>query len=163
MNKLYSFNVKYATEEDIPAIAEITHDAFIKYCELAKIPPTVEALRETHEDIRRDIIEKDVFVAFIDDEPVGSVRVAEIDEKTSYLSRFGVSENHRNSGIGKILLNVVDKLMREKRMERLMLNTSSAAFPLIRFYYGRGFYITGVEYSRGYPRAELVKFYEYKD
>ena len=160
MNKLYSFNVKYATEDDIPAISKITKEAFLRYCDLAQIPPNVDALRETYEDIQSDIENKTVFVAFIDGEPVGSVRVGMIDEKTAYLSRFGVDENHRNSGIGKILLNVVDNLMRENNVEKLMLHTSSAALSLVRFYYGRGFYISSVEYSRGYPRAELVKYYK---
>lgn len=159
MNNLYSFNVKYAKEDDIPAISKITKEAFIRYCELAQIPPNVDALNESYEDILNDIKTKTVFVAFIDGEPVGSVRVGKIDDKTAYLSRFGVDENHRNNGIGKILLNVVDNLMREEKIDCLMLHTSSAAIPLVRFYYGRGFHITSVEYSRGYPRAEFVKYY----
>ena len=43
---------------------------------------------------------------------------------------------------------------------RSALHTCSKVTALIRFYYGRGFYISDVDYSRGYPRAELIKEYE---
>ena len=56
-------------------------------------------------------------------------------------------------------MNVVDKVMRENHVKLLRLHTASKVTALIRFYYGRGFYIASVENSRGYPRAELVKEY----
>ena len=74
-------------------------------------------------------------------------------------SRFAVASHHRNNGIGKILMNVVDKVMTQNHVKVLRLHTASKVAALIRFYYGRGFYIAGVENSRGYPRAELIKEY----
>ena len=158
-NSFYAFEVKAATEEDIPAIHKITHDAFLKYCEMAGLDYDIEALTETFDDIRNDINTKNVFVVRIDDEPVGAVRIEILPDNEAYLSRFAVASNHRNNGIGKILMNVVDKVMRENNIKTLRLHTSSKVTALIRFYYGRGFYISGVEYSRGYPRAELIKEY----
>lgn len=159
MESLYAFEVKHATEEDIPAIHKITKDAFLKYCEMAGLSYDIEALNETYEDIRRDIHEKNVFVVRIDDEPVGTVRIELLPNGEAYLSRFGVASQHRNNGIGKILMNVVDKVMRENSVKTLRLHTASKVATLIRFYYGRGFYIASVENSRGYPRAELIKEY----
>ncbi len=160
MESLYAFEVKRATEEDIPAINKITKDAFLNYCESAGLNYDIEALNETHDDILKDIHEKDVFVVRIDDEPVGAVRIQLLDNNEAYLSRFAVGSSHRNNGIGKILMNVVDKVMRQNNVKTLRLHTASKVSTLIRFYYGRGFYIKSVEESRGYPRAELIKEYK---
>ena len=158
-NSFYVFEVKSATEEDIPAIHKITHDAFLKYCEMAWLDYNIEALTETYDDIRRDIETKNVFVVRIDDEPVGAVRIELLPNNEAYLSRFAVASSNRNNGIGKILMKVVDKVMKENNVKTLRLHTCSKVTALIRFYYGRGFYISDVEYSRGYARAELVKEY----
>ncbi len=158
-NSFYAFEVKSATEEDIPAIHKITHDAFLKYCEMAGLDYNIEALTETYDDIRRDIETKNVFVVRIDDEPVGAVRIKLLPNNEAYLSRFAVASSNRNNGIGKILMKVVDKVMKENNVKTLRLHTCSKVTALIRFYYGRGFYISDVEYSRGYARAELIKEY----
>lgn len=159
IDKLYAFEIKRATEEDIPAIIKITKDAFLKYCEMAGLDYDIEALNETYDDVKRDIETKEVYVVFIDDEPIGAVRVEILENNEAYLSRFSVKSSERNNGIGKILMSVVDKMMEENNVRFLRLHTGSHVTPLIRFYYGRGFYITAVENSRGYPRAELVKDY----
>ena len=157
--QLYVFEVKRAVEDDIPAIIKITKDAFIKYCEMADLDYDIAALNETYEDVKRDIETKEVYVVFIDDKPVGAVRIELLDNHEAYLSRFSVKSTQRNNGIGKILMSVVDKVMEENNVRLLKLHTGSHVTPLIRFYYGRGFYINSVEHSRGYPRAELIKDY----
>ena len=59
------------------------------------------ALHETREQVQSDINEKLVYVAYIDDEVVGSVRAEFVNDETVYLSRFGVSTKYQNLGIGK--------------------------------------------------------------
>ena len=120
----------------------------------------MEALNETYDDIRKDLEEKYVFVAFINGEPVGSVRIKINEDGTAYLSRFGVRSNNQNNGIGKTLMNVVDKVMQEHQVKQLRLHTAASYIPLVRFYYGRGFYIDSTEKDRGYIRALLIKDYE---
>lgn len=159
-DKLYAFEVKRAEESDIQSIIKITKDAFLKYCEMAGLDYNIEALNETYDDVKKDIQEKEVYVTLIDDEPVGSVRIELLEDGTAYLSRFGVRSENRNNGIGKILMNVVDNVMQQNNISQIKLHTASHVAPLIRFYYGRGFYISNVEYSRGYPRAELIKNYK---
>ncbi len=158
MNKY--FEVRRASCHDAESIRKITAEAFEKYCELAQLE-TIAALNETIEDIHRDIEDKIVLVAYIDDEVVGSVRVG-INEETqeAYLSRFGVSTKYQNLGIGKALMNMVDITMRHNGVKRICLHTASKVFSLVRFYYGRGFYIDSTSKDRGYVRALLVKDYE---
>lgn len=158
MNKY--FEVRRASMEDAEAIQSITKEAFEKYCELAGLND-IEALNESIEQIQKDIEEKVVLVAFIDGEVVGSVRVMiDSDTREAYLSRFGVSTRYQNLGIGKALMNMVDINMRHNKVSKIMLHTASKVFPLVRFYYGRGFYIDSTTKDRGYVRALLVKDYE---
>ena len=160
MDKLYGFDVRRATEAEIPAIMKITREAFANYCALANVDPAkIAATSETAEDVARDIAEKEVYVAFINDVPVGSVRIEFLDDGRALLSRFGVRKEYQNHGIGKILINVVDNSMREKGIRVLELYTASKFQLLVRFYYGRGFYIEEVSADRGYARAKLVKEY----
>lgn len=162
--KNYEFNtlfqVRLATMEDIPDIMSITREAFIKYRELAGVENT-PALDETYEDIERDIKNKIVLIAFSNGDPVGSVRL-EINKenKTAYLSRFGVKITSQNNGIGKSIMNIVDRIMKEEGVKRISLHTASKITSLVRFYYGRGFYIDSTDKSKGYIRALLVKDYE---
>lgn len=163
LNELLStigFHVRLATVEDIADIQEITNEAFQKYMELAGLSGTIEALEETPEMIQKDIATKLVLVAFLDGIPVGSVRVELFDDHTAYLSRFGVRLNYQNQGVGKALMNVVDRVMEYKHIKRLELHTASKIFSLIRFYYGRHFYIESTSTERGYVRALLCKEYE---
>ena len=154
------FHVRSATYDDIEAIQSIVREAFLKYAEMSEAAEP-EALKETAKDIKRDIDTKIVLIAERDNAPVGSVRV-EIDEqtKTAYLSRFAVKVSSQNNGIGKSLMNLVDEIMIKHGVKSISLHTDSKLSPLIRFYYGRGFYIDSVDKTRGYVRACLVKEYK---
>ncbi len=153
------FQVRLATEEDIPAIMDITREAFTKYAQLAGLE-TVSALDETYDDIKRDIETKLVLIAVQDGVPVGSVRLEIRDDHTAYLSRFGVRTTNQNSGIGKSIMHLADRLMIKHGVKQIHLHTCSTVFSLIRFYYGRGFYIDSTDKSRGYVRALLIKDYD---
>lgn len=152
------FKIRIACEKDIDAILEMTKEAFLKYQERAGIPH-LDALSETYEDIKRDIENKLVIVAIDDGEYVGSVRVEILPDNTAYLTRFGVREQSRNTGVGKSIMALVDKIMQQKGVRRISLHTASKVTELIRFYYGRGFYIESTDNTRGYIRAKLVKEY----
>ncbi len=153
------FSVRRATLDDTDSILEITHKAFQKYIEVAGITDTA-ALHETKEQIEKDIEEKLVYVAYIDNEVVGSVRAEVINADTAYLSRFGVSDAYQNLGIGKSIMGVFDKEMKKLGIKRVLLHTASKAFPLVRFYYGRGFYVYSTTTCKGYIRVLMCKDYE---
>ena len=50
--------------------------------------------------------------------------------------------------------------MIKKGVKEIALDTGSKITSLVRFYYGRGFYIDSTDKSRGYVRAHLVKEYK---
>ncbi len=153
------FEVRMATYDDIDDILSITKEACIKYAELAGIETTA-ALMETYEDVKKDIDTKIVLIALSDGVPVGSVRVEVFDDNTAYFSRFGVKVTSQNNGIGKSIMNLVDRIMKKNGIKKITLHTASRISSLIRFYYGRGFYIESTDNSKGYIRALLIKEYE---
>lgn len=156
----YSFIIRKATADDVSAIQGITKEAFKKYMEDTGLTGTMEALEETQDDILHDVETKDVFVAFIDDIPVGSIRIKINPDNTAYISRFGVSLQYHNIGIGKSLMNLAEKVLISKGIKKVSLHTASKYRDLIRFYYGRGFYIDSTSRDKGYVRALLVKEFE---
>ncbi|MBQ4087191.1 MAG: GNAT family N-acetyltransferase [Clostridia bacterium] len=150
------FQVRRATMDDVDSIVKITQDAFNKYIKLAGITDTA-ALHETREQVIHDIETKIVYVAYIKEHVVGSVRIELLDEETAYLSRFGVNTEFQNLGIGKSLMNSLDMEMKDMNIKRIILHTASKATSLVRFYYNRGFYIDSTTKDKGYIRALLVK------
>lgn len=157
------FVVRKAVEADIPQIKEVSKEAFDIYREGAEITSMVGSLEETYEDLKQEIENKLVLVAVLDDLIVGSVRIQVYEDKTAYLGRFGVKGDFQNRGIGKILINAVDSSMKLLGVTNLYLHTASRMLSLVRFYYGRGFYIESTTKDRGYIRALLCKEYEYED
>lgn len=155
----YSFVIRKAVPGDAASIQGIMLEAFKKYMQDTGLPGTMEALEESIEDIEKDILAKEVFIAVIDDTPVGTVRVQLLPDNTAYISRFGVSLHYHNIGIGKALMNLVDKLLISKHIKRVGLHTASRYKDLVRFYYGREFYIDSTTKDRGYVRALMVKEY----
>ncbi len=153
----YSFIIRRAEPADAPAVHAILQHAFRDYAEVTG-QKSLEALTETEADVWRQIQEKPVYVAEIDGGIVGTVRL-EITGTRAYLSRFAVSSDARNLGIGKSLMNVVDKYLCANGVERVSLHTASRHLALVRFYYGRGFHTEAIETDRGYLRARMVKEY----
>jgi N-acetylglutamate synthase-like GNAT family acetyltransferase len=155
-----AFVVRRAVEEDIPQLKEVSKEAFNIYIEGAGITEFVKPLEESYEYLQSEIENKIVLVAVIDGTIVGSVRLEIFEDNTAYLGRFGVKGDFQNQGIGKILMNAVDNTMKDLGITNLYLHTASRMLSLVRFYYGRGFYIESTTKDRGYIRALLCKEYE---
>ena len=153
-----SFSVRRAVATDAEQIANVTHEAFLKYVKSAALP-TTDALSETLEQVQRDIETKNVYAAVLDGVIIGSVRIALDGTGGAYLSRFGVSDAYRSTGAGKALMDAVDADMARLGVKRLSLHTSSKVQSLIIFYYSKGFYVESTSTDKGYIRALLVKEY----
>lgn len=156
----YSFIIRKAVPADAAAIKGIMQESFRKYMEDTGLSGSMEALDESIEDIEKDIETREVFVALIDGIAVGTIRVQLRPNNTAYISRFGVRLQYHNIGIGKSLMNLVDKMLKSRGVSSVSLHTASKYRDLVRFYYGRGFYVDSTTRDRGYIRALLVKDYD---
>lgn len=158
--KKMAFVIRKAVEGDIPQIQVVAREAFKRYAEGAGIAEYVAPLEETYEDLKKELEGKLVLVALSNDSVIGSVRVEINSDKTAYLSRLGVREAFQSEGIGTLLMNAVDAEMKKLGVTNLYLHTASRMLSLVRFYYGRGFYIESTSKDRGYIRALLCKEYK---
>lgn len=152
------FELRLADEKDAQSIIDITQEAFCAY-KILTGAKTLDALEETIDDVKNDINTKLVLIAMNEGESVGCVRVEIMPDNTAYLTRFAVKVTCQNNGIGKSMMNNVDKMMKKSGVKRISLYTASKATALMRFYYGRGFYVESTDSDGGYIRAKLVKEY----
>ncbi|NMA33161.1 MAG: GNAT family N-acetyltransferase [Clostridiaceae bacterium] len=155
----YAFIIRKAVESDAPAIHEIMMESFQKYMMDSNLTEPLDAMMESIEAITDDIRTKEVFIALIDGIAVGSARVEILPDNTAYLSRFGVRPTYSNIGVGIAMMSLIDRMLVEKGIKCVKLHTASKNKDLVRFYYGRGFYIESTTTDRGYIRALLVKEY----
>ena len=151
-----SIEIRQATAADAAAIHAITQEAFKKYAEDLALPGAVTALTETPADILRQLQEKVILIAFLDGEPVGSIRYERLGD-VAYISRFGVKLAAQKACVGRALMEDVEARARGEGYAAIALHTSSRMTPLMRFYYGRGYFVQSLTYDRGYIRALLVR------
>ena len=146
--------IRRAVESDAPIIDRITKTAFEDYAKLLPSPP--DALTETIDHIEEDIRTKMVFVAELNRNTVGTVRLEQKDDKI-YLSRFAVRPTSQNSGIGKYILEYADIISKINGAKEIYLHTASKAEKLMKLYESCGYKILEITTDRGYERAKLVK------
>ena len=149
--------VRPATPSDVEAILEITHEAFEKYAFDLGSSQSVTALHEDRNALLRDMEKKLVLVGELDGQPVGSVRCEFLESGIAYFSRFGVKLYAQSCGMGGALVRAVVDAAKEREMRAIALHTSAKMFSLVRFYYGKGFFIHSTAADRGYLRALLVR------
>ncbi|MDL2289613.1 GNAT family N-acetyltransferase [Clostridia bacterium OttesenSCG-928-F22] len=152
-----NLTVRPATMEDIPAIQDITLEAFNKYARDLGMPEKVKALHETTKDVEYDLTHKHVFIGLLGDEKLGSIRFEILPGNIAYISRFGVKLIAQGCGMGRALMGAVEKACREMGVTAIVLHTSSRMSSLVRFYYGQGYYVHSTTTDKGYIRALLVR------
>ena len=155
----YSLIIRKAQKSDAGDIYSILKNSFEQYLEKSGIDLPVDAMLDDIASIERDIEAMDVFIALIDGIPVGTVRVAIREGAPALLTKLGVAAGYHNIGIGKSLLNLVDKVIASRGATSLELYTASKNSGIMRFYYGRGFYVDSTTKDRGYIRALMRKDY----
>ena len=151
--------MREAVCDDAADIQALMREVFAQYAKDAGIKSGPAALYETLEDIREDIKNKIVLVAYVNGVIAGSVRLDKIGETTVYLSRLGIGEKFRKLGLGRTIMTMVDTILTERGVKSIELHTASKAAEQIAFYYRNGYYIHSTDTEKGYIRAKLVKDY----
>ena len=145
-----------ATEADAPEVLDVTKRAFDLYAREIRKRESVKALYETLDDVLSDIRGKNVYVASIDGEMVGSVRFEILTERIAYLSRFSIDPEAQNLGIGGLLLEKVRIECLSMGVRAIALHTASKMRSTVAFYLKNGYYIHSISRDRDYIRALMV-------
>lgn len=151
--------IRKAVPEDAQGIHGVLQESFKKYCDISGLDYNIDALRESVEEIRQDILTKNVLVAILEEAIIGTLRFKIYPDQTAYLTRFGVLPTFHRAGVGQSLMSKVDELMIQAGVKKVCLHTAAKNKDLVRFYYGRGFYVESTNTDRGYLRALMVKDY----
>ncbi|HEY8443401.1 MAG TPA: GNAT family N-acetyltransferase [Clostridia bacterium] len=150
--------IKRAQIQDSEWIYELTKKAFTVYQNaLGEAHFVSPALLETLDDVKNDIVNHNVFAAFMDGKPVGSIRFKSLSDKLAYIYRFGVDPELNNNGVGSALINAVIDECAKNGYKAIALHTNAKYYKLAKYYYGREFYVHSTDFSKGYIRALFVK------
>ncbi len=148
--------IKTAELTDSKVVYEITKQAFQDYLDPA-FSSYVAALQETEAEVKEDIQEKEVLLAYIDGQPVGSVRFYPLENGDYHLSRLGVVADHQGQQIGYKLIEEVERRVKKRGGERIILYSAYQRQELLDFYQRYGYEIKTVTDDDDYRRAKLVK------
>lgn len=160
-----------AVPEDSKALHELICEA-MEYYRMSSgiVADVLESLTEDEESVRDRILKHHCLCVYHDEAPVGTITVSYCDNpmkhsfssKTSrvlsqyqdcaYISRFAVSRDYRDTGLGVMLMNEALKLPISKSGLTL-LHTAISNTKMRDFYINRGFRVLDSEASRGYERG----------
>lgn len=151
--------IRRATTDDIPIIMDITQEAFLKYSFDAGIQQQsmIQALHETPEDIAAELDSKIILLGEFNGQALGSIRYEFFSSGITYFSRLGVKLVAQSYGMGSALVNAVLEASLERGQHAVALHTNAKMYSLVRFYYGKGFYVHSTSIDRGYVRALLIR------
>lgn len=145
-----------ATEEDAEEILRLTKLAFERYAREVRKRENVAALKETLDDVLRDIRTKHVYVVRLDGRIVGSVRFQVVRDGIAYLSRFAMDPEVQNLGLGGLLLEKVRLECYALGVRAITLHTASRMRSTVAFYLKNGYYIHSISRDSDYIRAFMV-------
>lgn len=148
--------LRRASEADAAAILEITRAAFDVYAREVRKRESIAALFETLADVKEDIKNKYVYVCELDGVIIGSVRVGVMGQGIAYLSRFSVSPEAQNLGLGGLLLEKVRTECLSMGIRAITLHTASKMRSTVAFYLKNGYYIHSISRDADYIRAFMV-------
>lgn len=148
--------IRAAVESDSDGLAAVYRNAYRETRELG-FPMKAESV--TDDDVAEWIRTYRVYVATVDGELIGGVRLEETESTRVKLSRLGVHERWKGEGIGSRLLEYAEDAMRECGYDAIWLTTPGEHPYLPEFYRQRGYKKTGphpLEY-RSYDEIKLEK------
>lgn len=137
--------IRRATPRDAKRLAAVYRSAYRENRRLG-FPAKAESV--TEEDVSAWIRQHRVYVATVDDEVGGGVRLEVTDSDRVKLSRLGVHERWKGEGIGGRLLDYAEKMVREWGHDTIRLTTPEEHPFLPDLYRRRGYEKTGA-----YPLA----------
>ena len=131
--------IRRATVADAAALARAYRSAYRENRELG-FPAKAESATEA--EVAEWIREHRVYVATVEGDVVGGVRLEATDDDRAKLSRLGVRGEWKGEGIGSRLLDRAERAVRECDRTTIWLTTPEEHPHLPEFYRSRGYEAT---------------------
>lgn len=145
--------IRPAATVDAAGLARVYRSA---YAENRRLGFPAKAESATADDVAAWIREHAVFVATVDREVVGGVRLEETEPGRVKLSRLGVHERWKGKGIGSRLLDRAEAAARDHGYDAVWLTTPPDHPSLPDLYRERGYVAVG-EYPLAYREYDEVR------
>lgn len=138
-----AIRIRKAKHGDAAAIESLLNESFLEY-ERAYTPEAFHTTTPKKREIERRIKHWTVWVALDANVIVGTVS-AHREGEALHIRSMAVRPSIRGRGIGKLLLQRVEKFAAANHYKRLILNTTPFLASAIRLYEQCGFQLTGSE------------------
>jgi ribosomal protein S18 acetylase RimI-like enzyme len=112
-----------------------------------ELPPYVKQYQSDEVEYNKYISnpDKTIFLAYVDSEPAGQLRVKKYWNGYAYIDDFAVDVKHRRQGIGRLLIRRAMEWARDKGCPGMMLETQNNNVAACRFYESCGFELGGFD------------------
>ena len=150
-------NIRPATPADSAELLRLIQWAMQVYAANSGITASLDAMRETEDDLKRHIIQNHVLVAEHKNVLIGTVRLIDLGNGHAYFSRFAVHPHLQQTGVGKLIYQAAEEWLCQQNFRTVELHTALTNEPLVNFYRSRGFDLVETDDSRGYPRGLFRK------
>jgi streptothricin acetyltransferase len=99
--------------------------------------------------------DKTIFLAYVDDEPAGQIKITKYWNGYAYIDNFAVDTKYRRQGVGRLLIQRAIEWAKAKGFPGLMLETQDTNVAACRLYESCGFELGGFDLYlyRGLNRA----------
>ena len=148
--------IETAGVEDSDLVYQITKQAFQDYLGPA-FSSLVPALQESKKDVKGDIENKEVLIAYVNNEAAGSVRFYPLNNTVYHLGRLGVLNKFAGKNIGKKLIKEVEQQVKSSGGEKITLVSAYQKKKLLHFYQRLGYNIEEIREDEDYTRVKLKK------
>ena len=108
--------------------------------------------------------DKTIFLAYVDNEPAGQIRIRKNWNGFAYIDDFAVDAQHRRRGIGRALMQRAMEWARDKGLPGIMLETQNNNVAACRLYESFGFELGGFDaylYKGLNPATDETALYWY--
>lgn len=139
--------LREADEREAQGILDVMQTAFREY--VGKLDPPSGVHHETLESVKQKMQTGNFVLAEINDEIVGCVFY---EKKGSYmdLGRLSVIPQHRNQGIGRMLIDYVEQKARQNQIPNVRLGVRVVLNTVRRYYEALGYKTISLESHGGY-------------
>lgn len=172
-NDAPAYQVRMAYISDAPALSALIKSSMRHYCADSGIQ--YELLESTHESLAavENRITKHTCLCLTDEDDNiwGTVTLSFSNNplkysfshktegylskfsKCAYISRFAVDASLRGTGLGTLLLNRANEIVKHSDCNLVLLHTALTNRERCEYYSNRGYSVLDFEDSRGYPRG----------
>ena len=145
MEEIHAVRIRNARYDDIEKILSLLVDAFSPYSKYYTQDAFAHAILLSSDEIQKRLEDpkKLVIAADIKNRIIGTITATFQDDKQVYLQSMAVFPDYQGFGIGRLLLEKIEEIAREKKCKRIYFECFEPLKKSIQLYEKHGYKKTG--------------------